>query len=123
MVGAELHLRAFIHVAPFAVVAAIVRATGIFIGTKIGVVISDVDRTHGRLVPLGLLPQAGVAIALAVLVLNDFHPWGRVLGTVLLGSIVVNELVGPVLFRYALSKAGEIGAGEPEELRLDPTVA
>lgn len=123
VVGAELHLRAFIHVAPFAVVAAIVRATGIFIGTKIGVVISDVDRTHGRLVPLGLLPQAGVAIALAVLVLNDFHPWGRVLGTVLLGSIVVNELVGPVLFRYALSKAGEIGAGEPEELRLDPTVA
>lgn len=108
VVGAELHLRAFLHVAPFAVVAALVRATGLFIGTKIGVIIAGVDRDVGRLVPFGLLPQAGVAIALAVLVLNDFPPWGRVLGTILLGSIVVNELIGPVLFRFALAKAGEI---------------
>jgi len=123
VVGAELHLRAFLHVAPFAVVAAAVRAAGIFIGTRLAVWRADVDRPVGRLIPFGLLPQAGVAIALAVLVLNDFHPWGRVLGTVLLGSIVVNELIGPVLFRYALSSAGEIGIAptfEMEEPQEEP---
>ena len=108
VVGAELHLRAFLHVAPFALTAAVVRAVGIYAGTKVGVRIAGVDREVGRLVPFGLLPQAGVAIALAVLVLNDFPPWGRVLGTVLLGSIVVNELIGPVAFRFALARAGEI---------------
>lgn len=108
VVGAELHLNAFLHVAPFAIGAALVRAAAIFAGSKIGVGAAGVDRPTGRLVPLGLLPQAGVAIALAVLVLNDFEPWGRVLGTMLLGSIVVNELVGPVLFRFALARAGEI---------------
>ena len=108
VVGAELHLNAFLHVAPFALVAAIARAAAIFIGARMGVAAANVDRATGRLVPLGLLPQAGVAIALAVLVLNDFQPWGRVLGTVLLGSIVVNELVGPILFRFALARAGEI---------------
>ncbi|MEO8382430.1 MAG: hypothetical protein ABI779_22410 [Acidobacteriota bacterium] len=56
---------------------------------------------------------AGVAIALAVLVLNGFPPWGHVLGTVLLGSVVVNELVGPVLFRLALARAGEIPESDP----------
>lgn len=115
VVGAEIHLDAFLHVAPFAAAAAIVRAVAIFGGSYAGSALGRVPKPIARLVPLGLLPQAGVAIALAVLVLNDFEPWGRVLGTVLLGSIVVNELIGPVLFRFALGRAGEIGKAEPVE--------
>ena len=110
VVGAEIQLRAFLHVAPFAIVAALVRAFGVFVGAKIGSRAAKVDDKLTNLIPLGLLPQAGVAIALAVLVLNDFEPWGRVVGTVLLGSIVVNQLIAPILFRAALAKAGEIGA-------------
>lgn len=113
VVGAEIHLDAFLHVAPFAAAAALVRAGAIFGGTAVGARLGRVEQPTARLVPFGLLPQAGVAIALAVLVLNDFPPWGRVLGTVLLGSIVVNELAGPILFRIALSRAGEIGAAGP----------
>ena len=109
VIGAELQLRAFMHVAPFAIAAAVVRAAGIFAGTKAAVAASRIEPRLGGLIPLGLIPQAGVPIALAILVLNDFHPWGRVLGTVLLGSIVVNQLIGPILFRFALAKAGEIG--------------
>lgn len=110
VVGAEIQLQAFLHVAPFAGIAAVSRAGAIFAGSQIGAFFGRVPKQTARLVPLGLLPQAGVAIALAVLVLNDFAPWGRVLGTVLLGSIVVNELLGPILFRIALARAGEIGA-------------
>jgi Kef-type K+ transport system membrane component KefB len=113
VVGAEIQLRAFLHVAPWAFAAAAVRAAAIFGGGRLGAMFGRVPRETARLVPLGLLPQAGVAIALSVLVLNDFPPWGRVLGTVLLGCIVVNQLVGPVLFRLALSRAGEI-AQAPE---------
>lgn len=109
VIGAEIHLRAFLHVAPFAIVAAITRAAGIYAGARYGARRSgSVAPETGRLVPFGLFPQAGVAIALAVLVLNGFPPWGRVIGTILLGSIVVNELVGPVLFRLALARAGEV---------------
>lgn len=109
VVGAEVHLQAFLHVAPFALAAAAVRAAAIFGGNYIGARIGRVPREIARLVPFGLLPQAGVTTALAVLVLNDFPPWGRVLGTILLGSIVVNQLIGPVLLRAALSRAEEIG--------------
>lgn len=115
VIGAEVQLRAFFHVAPFALAAAVARALGIYAGTLIA-------RRHGRLepvlsrnVPYGLLPQAGVAIALAVLMLNDFQPWGQVLGTVLLGSIVVNQMIGPVLLRIALQRAGEIPKEEHAE--------
>jgi Kef-type K+ transport system membrane component KefB len=121
VVGAEIDLRAFLHVAPFAIVAAIVRAIGIYAGSHIGSVVGRVPRSVARFVPLGLLPQAGVAIALAGLVLNDFQPWGRVVGTVIIGSIVVNQLVSPVLFRIALSRAGEIGKGAPlDEMASEP---
>lgn len=115
VVGAEIHIHAFMHVALFAAAAALVRAISIFAGSYTGALLGGVPRPTARLVPLGLLPQAGVAIALAVLVLNDFPPWGRVLGTVLLGSIVVNELVGPILFRLALARAGEIPEPEPTD--------
>lgn len=109
VVGAQIHLQAFLHVAPFAIGAAAVRAAAIYAGNFIGARIARVPREIAGLVPLGLLPQAGVTTALAVLVLNDFPPWGRVVGTMLLGSIVVNQVIGPGLFRMALARAGEIG--------------
>jgi Kef-type K+ transport system membrane component KefB len=116
VIGAEVHLRAFLHVAPFAVAAAIIRAAGIFAGARFGAGWSKrVSNEVARLVPFGLLPQAGVAIALAILVLNGFPPWGGVIGTILLGSIVVNELLGPVLFRLALVRAGEVSDIVSEE--------
>jgi Kef-type K+ transport system membrane component KefB len=129
VVGAEIHLRAFFHVALFALLAAAVRAVAIFFGAYLTRLAGRVEKEMARLVPLGLLPQAGVAIALTGLVLNDFAPWGRVFGTVMFGSIVVNQLVGPVLFRYALSRAGELGAEQSgsaiameEDGRMEPNV-
>lgn len=113
VVGAEIQLKAFLHVAPFALAAAAIRAAAIYGGSIAGAKVADVPRETAKWIPLGLLPQAGVAIALAVLVLNDFPSWGRVVGTLLLGSIVVNQLLGPVLFRLALARTGEVGAGGP----------
>jgi hypothetical protein len=56
-----------------------------------------------------MLPQAGVAIALATLVSSEFGAWGRELAVMLFGTIMVNELTGPVLWRNALVRAGEVG--------------
>jgi hypothetical protein len=56
-----------------------------------------------------MFPQAGVAIGLANLVASSFKPWGPGAATLILGTIVINEMLGPVLFRMALSRAGEIG--------------
>lgn len=110
VIGAEVHLRAFLHVAPFALAAAAVRAVGIVTGTRLAARATGMDPDLARRLPLGLLPQAGVAIALASLVLSGHKPWGAIVGTLLLGTIVVNELIAPVLFRNALVAAGEVGA-------------
>lgn len=109
VIGAEVHLHAFLAVAPFAIAAAATRAFGIFVGARAGAKLARVEPAIARRVPLGMLPQAGIALALADLVQKSFPPWGTGAATLLLGTIVVNESVGPVLFRAALSSAGEIG--------------
>lgn len=110
VVGAEVQLGAFLHTAPLAIGAAVVRAIGIYAGARLAARLSGLDALFARRLTLGLLSQAGVAIALVALLLADFEPWGRVVGTVVLGTIIVNQLIGPILFRGALVAAGETGA-------------
>jgi Kef-type K+ transport system membrane component KefB len=115
VVGAEVQLGAFLHTAPIAVGAAVVRGLGIFLGALLAARVAKFDTLFARRVTVALLSQAGVAIALAALLLADFDPWGPVVGTIVLGTIIVNQLIGPVLFRNALVAAGEAHA--PGNLR------
>lgn len=58
---------------------------------------------------LAMLPHAGMAIALVAFVLEQAPSLGDAVGGVILGSIVVFELGGPLLTRRALRQAGERG--------------
>lgn len=115
VIGAEIQFRAFLHVAAFALAAAVVRAAGLYLGTQFAARRLKSDSREPRLAVAGMLPQAGIALALATLVLNSFEPWGRAIGTVLLGSVVVNQIVGPIVFRMAMDRSGETGAGGKAE--------
>jgi Kef-type K+ transport system membrane component KefB len=110
VVGAEIHVHDFLQVAPWALACAAVRAAGLSVGAVTTGRRMRLDPDLVRRIPYGLLPQAGVAIALALLVKQKFPPFGEGLSTLILGTIVVNELVGPVLWRAALVGAGEVGA-------------
>jgi Kef-type K+ transport system membrane component KefB len=107
VIGAEVQLQAFLHTAPFALAGAVVRGIGIYAGAWVAARFTGFDPAFTRRLTWSLLPQAGVAIALVALLLADFAPWGRILGTIVLGTIIVNQLIGPVLFRMALVDAGE----------------
>ncbi len=116
VVGAEIQLQAFIHTAPFAIAAAVLRGLGIYAGARAAGRLVALDPLFTKRVTLGLLPQAGVAIALVALLLGDFPPWGAIVGTIVLGTIIVNQLIGPILFRNALVASGETRAGaDPAE--------
>jgi Kef-type K+ transport system membrane component KefB len=123
VVGAEVHVHAFLAVAPFAVGAAAARAVGIYTGARVGARLAGVPRELARRVPFGMLPQAGIALGLAGLVKSSFPGWGEGAATLLLGTIVVNEMLGPVVFRTALERAGEIGRSLEGRSSLEPAHA
>ncbi len=112
VIGAELHVHAFLSVVGFSMMAAIARASGVFLGTRFGRRFTRAEPVVARFIPFAMLPQAGIALALATSVKASFKPWGEAVGTILLGTVVVNEVIGPILFRNALVRAGEI---PPEE--------
>lgn len=109
VVGAEVHLREFLSVAAVSVLAALIRGTGLWMGSRGGAWLTKTPPSQGKGLVLGLIPQAGVSIAFAGLVKSSFPGWGGEIATLLLGTIVVNEMIGPALFRAALSSAGEVG--------------
>jgi len=112
VIGAELHVHAFLSVVGFSAVAAIARATGVFVGTRVIAGRTSSPPVVKKFIAFCMLPQAGIALALATTVKSQFKPWGEAVGTILLGTVVVNEVLGPILFRSALARAGEI---PPEE--------
>jgi hypothetical protein len=57
----------------------------------------------------GLVSQAGVTLGLTTIVAGEFGDWGSRVQTLMVALIALHELVGPVLFRSALTRAGEIG--------------
>lgn len=61
----------------------------------------------------GLVPQAGISLALATIVGNTFsdRSFGPELFNLLLAAIAIHELIGPALFKLGLVRSGETPAG------------
>lgn len=56
----------------------------------------------------GLISQAGMALGLAQLARRAFPEWGVSLETLIVAMIGVHEVAGPICFRTALVRAGEV---------------
>jgi hypothetical protein len=63
-----------------------------------------------------------VTLGLAVLVAAEFPDWGPRLQTLVVALATVHALAGPVAFRSALARAGEIGRMD-DEPALEPARA
>ena len=112
--GAKIHLPDVIPLLPLVVPIAAVRASAIWAGTRLGGRWAGAPPEERRLVWMGLVSQAGVAIGLAAIVAEAYGAMGEQLRNLLLALIAVNETVGPILFRRALSRSGEAVAGSTD---------
>lgn len=105
--GASLHVDALITVGLMAPVFALTRATGLLSGGKLGAKLAQASAEVRRFAPYGLLPQAGLALALSHLMVRTFPSLGAEAGALTLAVVALNELVAPVVYRWALVKSGE----------------
>ena len=92
----------------------IVRIVAIRTGALLGARWARTTGPEGRLVWMGLVSQAGVAIGLATVVAQVYPNRGAQIQTLFLAVIAINETLGPILFRQALVKSGEIPGGTTE---------
>ncbi len=106
--GAELDLSIFGSplILLVGIVYIIFRSLGKYLGADISCRISHADHKITKNLGITLLPQAGVALGMAqtAVLLSD----GTMVRNVVLFSVLIYELVGPMLTKMALIRAGEI---------------
>jgi len=54
-----------------------------------------------------LVSQAGLTLGLSVVIVRTFPEFGEGFRSLVIATVALNEMVGPVLFKYALDRAGE----------------
>ncbi len=113
LAGVKLHLAALWTVAVPVAVLVVVRALGLFVGARIATSGPTVAPILRRLAWLGLLPQAGLALALAELVRRTFPTFGDAAFALVVGVVATNELIAPIVLRVALVRSGEAGQRAP----------
>ena len=105
----------------------VLRMAGIWAGSWLGARWAGVQQAEGRYVWMGLVSQAGVAIGLARVVVEVYPNRGAQLGALFLAVLAINQTLGPILFRIALVRAGEITPGgrpaTTDEQGLTPAAA
>ncbi|WP_373050791.1 cation:proton antiporter [Thalassovita aquimarina] len=75
------------------------------VGGVIGGAVGGVPRSQRPWFGLALLPQAGVAVGMALVAAQEFPAYAEVLLTLVIGTTVLFELVGPLTTMVALQRA------------------
>jgi len=106
--GAELDLNVLIQPVTLiiGVVYILARSAGKYFGADISCVITKQPHAISENLGITLLPQAGVALGMAVTAAT--LPGGDLTRNVVLFAVLVYELIGPAMTKSALMKAGEI---------------
>jgi trehalose-6-phosphate synthase/Kef-type K+ transport system membrane component KefB len=108
-IGASLRLDAVATMGLIALALSAVRVGLVWLGVKVGIRVSGLDDPSARYAWTGLISQAGITLGFASVLAAEFPGWGERAQLLIVGSIAVHELVGPMVFRHALIKS-ETGA-------------
>jgi len=103
------------------------RILGKYGGAYLGSVLTRRPKEVRNYLGLALIPQAGVAIGMATMVVAEFASTGdpafaalgTQINTVVLCATLVYELLGPLITKWALTKAGEIHPDAQAEVVYD----
>ena len=108
--GAELDLSVFMDLAVvgIGVVYILTRSAGKIFGASASAKLMRCEPSICKYLGITLLPQAGVALGMSVIVAAEFGADGAITRNIVLFSVLIYELVGPLLTKMALTAAGDI---------------
>ena len=108
--GAELDLIIFGDLAVVGIGVAYIlsRSAGKIFGASASARLMRCEPSICKYLGITLLPQAGVALGMSVSVAAQFGAEGAVVRNIVLFSVLIYELVGPLLTKMALTAAGDI---------------
>lgn len=107
LAGANLEIGLLRGVLLTVITFIICRSLGKILGANLGGYLSKAEDKIKKYLGWGLLPQAGVAIGLALIVKEEFPQLGDILFPTIIASTVFYEIAGPIFTKYALTASKE----------------
>lgn len=116
--GARLELRVLADwgVMLIGAVYILVRCAGKYYGARLSSTAMKCGENVKKYLGITLFPQAGVALGMVVSAQSLGSEMGGMIRNIILFSVLVYEIVGPMLTRMALTAAGEIEQKQPEHV-------
>ena len=108
--GAQLELSVFTDIAIVGIglIYIISRSFGKYSGAYVSAKATSCDKNIVKYLGITLLPQAGVALGMALKAEQELGYYGSIVSNITLFAVLIYEIVGPMLTKISLLKAGEI---------------
>lgn len=103
LTGASLSVHTLINVFGIALGFFFLRLFTMFISGATGVYLAKDPKKFALVAWMPYLTQAGVALGLATIISQEFPIWGHEFETIVIAVIVMNQLIGPPLFKWSLN--------------------
>ncbi len=107
LTGASLSLQTLAQVFWIAIALFTLRIFTMILGGIFGVVAARDNKKYTYISWMPYVTQAGVALGLTSLITHEFPDWGYEFQAIIIAIIVINQLVGPPLFKLAINTVGE----------------
>ncbi len=107
LTGATLSVNVIDEVLGVALILFLIRIITMIIGGYTGGLLARDPMKFNHMGWMPYITQAGVALGLATVVSNEFPDWGNQFATVIIALIVINQFIGPPLFKWAIYHVGE----------------
>jgi Kef-type K+ transport system membrane component KefB len=111
--GAAINIREVASLYVVVIPLVVVRIIAIWLGTTLSARRSQFERPVADRIWLGLVAQMGVAIGLATVIAGVYPRYGAAVQTLAMALIAINQLIGPVFFKRALTQSGELPPFSP----------
>jgi Kef-type K+ transport system membrane component KefB len=108
--GAELDVPLLRALWPVALLLCGARSLVTWVTSRIAGRLADDPPILRRWAFSGLVSQAGLALGVGSLIAREFPAFGRGFSSLVVATIAINEMLGPILFKLALDRAGETSA-------------
>ncbi len=107
LTGAAMRLDVLQQAWIIALLFFLIRLITIIIGAYFGGYMAKDPPKFNRVAWMPYITQAGVALGLATIVAYEFPTWGPQFSAIVISVIVINQFVGPPLFKWSLKYIGE----------------
>lgn len=107
LAGASFEFTAVIEIGFAGFAYVVLRAIGRILGGWLGGRISGMGHVESRWIGVALMPQAGVAMGMALVAAGAFPEHASSIMAIAIGTTVVFELIGPLFTQLAISKVAK----------------